>query len=157
MRYFFLLTFPLYVIDQVTKLTVLRRIEFGDFIPVIPGFFNLSHVYNTGAAFGMFKGNNVPFIILSAAALAALAWMGWKMHFPGKISRIAAALLASGVMGNLTDRLMHGHVIDFLDFHVGSWHWPSFNVADSCICIAAGLFLIEAFTTPKTSERKVTS
>lgn len=149
MRLIALLTLPLYILDQITKFAILRHIDYGEFVTVIPGFFNLSHVYNTGAAFGMFKGNNIPFIILASVALAALAVMGFRRRFPSALSRTAAALLASGILGNLTDRLLHGHVVDFLDFYVRGWHWPSFNVADSCICIAAGLFLIEALFPPK--------
>ncbi len=145
LRYLALLTLPLYLADQLTKWAVLRNLRFGEVYGVIPGFFDLVHVTNTGAAFGMMKDNNLFFIILSAAALVGLAWFGHKNAFDTAANRTAAALLTSGILGNLTDRLIHGHVIDFLDFYYANWHWPAFNVADSCICVAAGLFLIGSF------------
>jgi signal peptidase II len=150
MKLLLLLTLPLYVLDQITKFLVLANIPTHVTIEVIPGFFNLVQVHNTGAAFGMFKDNNVFFIGLASVALVVLAVMARRGCFLDKPTRIGAALLASGVIGNLTDRILHGYVVDFLDV-ILPWygHWPAFNVADSCICVAAGLFLISAFITPK--------
>lgn len=145
MRLFLLLTLPLYALDQLTKWLVLRRLEHGDGFPVIDGFFNLVHVRNTGAAFGSFSDSNSFFIGLSAVTLGVLAVCAWRRLFTEPLTQIGVALLASGVLGNLTDRIAHGHVIDFLDFHLGEHHWPAFNVADSCICIAAGLFVLGSF------------
>ena len=136
--------------DQLTKLMVIRNIPFQDSIVVIPGFFSVTHVYNTGAAFGMMHDSNGFFIILSAVAFVGLIVM--RRHFTGYLMTAGWALLLSGILGNLTDRLRLGHVVDFLDFQFGSYHWPSFNVADSCICIAAGLFLLSSFQTPSTSK-----
>jgi len=141
-RLFLLLTLPLYVLDQWTKWLVIRHIEFGDGFAVINGLFDLVHVHNTGAAFGSFGNSNTFFIFLSAATLCVLAVCAWRGLFRERFARIGVALLASGVLGNLTDRVIHRHVIDFLDFYVGRHHWPAFNVADSCICIAAGLFIL---------------
>jgi signal peptidase II len=134
------------LLDQASKMLVLHFIPFQESIPVIPGFFNLTHIYNTGAAFGMLHDSNLFFIILSAGAFIAL--VGTKRHFEGGLMHWGWMLLLSGIIGNVTDRLKYGHVIDFLDFQIGSYHWPSFNVADSCICIAAGLFLLSSFFTP---------
>jgi signal peptidase II len=141
-----LLTLPLYLLDQVTKWLVVRFISTDEFIPVIPGFFNLVQVHNTGAAFGMFKNNNLFFMVLSCAALVALTVLARRGCFMDAPTRLGAALLASGVLGNLTDRILHGYVIDFLDV-ILPWygHWPAFNIADSAICIAAALFLISGF------------
>lgn len=139
------LTLPLYALDQLTKWLVLRFVGPEDMIPVIPGFFHLVQVHNTGAAFGMLADNNRFFIGLSTVALVALGVFWRRGAFRERWVRIGAALLAAGILGNLTDRLLHHFVVDFLlfDLHVPFANpWPAFNVADSCICIAAALFAI---------------
>ena len=94
----------------------------------------------------MLRDNNLFFVILSFSALIILALLTWKDVFVDWTSRWAGALLVAGVAGNLTDRLLHGHVVDFLDV-ILPWYgrWPAFNVADSCICVAAGLFILGSF------------
>jgi signal peptidase II len=146
MKLLLFLSLPLYLLDQVTKWLVLRFISTDEFVPVIPGFFYLVQVHNTGAAFGMLKDNNLFFTILATAALILVAVFARRGAFADAPSRFGAALLVSGVLGNLTDRILHGYVIDFLDV-VLPWygHWPAFNVADSAICGAATLFLISGF------------
>jgi signal peptidase II len=146
------ITLPLYLLDQVTKWLVLRFISTDEFVPVIPGFFYLVQVHNTGAAFGMLKNNNLFFMILASFALILVAVLARRGAFADASSRVGAALLVSGVLGNLTDRILHGYVIDFLDV-ILPWygHWPAFNVADSAICGAAALFLISGFLA---SEKK---
>ena len=142
------LTLPLYALDQLTKWWIIRRYELGDEEPIIPGFFSLVYFINTGSAFGMFKDGNTFFIVLSFVALAVIVGSFVRGAIVDPLSRIGAALLAAGVLGNLTDRLIHGHVIDFLlfDLHIRFANpWPAFNVADSCICIAVGLFIIASF------------
>lgn len=145
MKLFLAITVPFYILDQVTKVLVLKYIGTEDVIPVIPGFFNLVQVHNTGAAFGMLSNNNALFMALLIGALIGVAILWKKGVFKDKPSQIAAALLLAGIAGNLTDRILHGFVVDFLDF-ILPWygHWPSFNVADSCICVAAGLFIISS-------------
>jgi signal peptidase II len=145
MKFWLLISLPFYFMDQFTKALVLRHISADETIPVIPGFFNLVQVHNTGAAFGMLKDNNLFFMVLSFSALIILVVLEWKGAFTDWTSRWAAALLVAGVAGNLTDRILHGHVVDFLDF-VLPWYgrWPAFNVADSCICVAAGLFILSS-------------
>lgn len=140
----------LLMLDQGSKLYVVRFISFQETIPVIPGFFNLTHLYNTGAAFGMLRDRNLIFVIFSSLAFAALILM--RRHFAGGVLRTGWVLLLSGILGNVTDRLRVGHVVDFLDFQFGTYHWPSFNVADSCICIAAGLFLLGSFQSPHRAD-----
>jgi signal peptidase II len=146
MKLLLFITLPLYLLDQVTKWLVLRFISTDEFVPVIPGFFYLVQVHNTGAAFGMLKDNNLFFMLLALAALVLVAVFARRGAFADAPSRFGAALLVSGVLGNLTDRILHGYVVDFLDV-VLPWygHWPAFNVADSAICVAAGLFLISGF------------
>jgi len=134
------------LLDQFTKILVLRFIPFQESIPVIPNFFCLTHVYNTGAAFGMLHDSNLFFVILATVAFVALIVM--RKHFQGVLMQTGWILLMAGIIGNVTDRLRLGHVVDFLDFQFGSYHWPSFNVADSCICIAAALFLLNSFQSP---------
>lgn len=131
------------LLDQGSKALVLRFVPFQESIPVIPGFFNLTHVYNTGAAFGMLHDSNLLFIIISSVAFIALIAM--RANFTGVMMQWGWVLLLAGIIGNVADRIRLGHVVDFLDFQLGNYHWPSFNVADSCICIAAGLFLLSSF------------
>ncbi len=152
-----LLTLPLYLIDQVTKAVVVRSFLHHEQSEVIPGFFNLVRVHNTGIAFGQFNEGssaNIIFTFIAVCALVAILIFWRRGHFPGKLNGTAVALLLSGILGNLTDRLWHGYVVDFLDFHIGQHHWPSFNVADSCICIAAGLLLIAAFRNQGDDDNK---
>lgn len=152
MRYLVLLGLPLYALDQFTKWLVRQNIPYGGEIPIIPGFFSLVHASNTGAAFSLFTGNNFFFVGLAIAALAVIIFLlardsraptaGQRLTH---LSKIAFGLLASGILGNLTDRLLRGAVTDFLHFYVSEYAWPSFNVADSCICIAAGLLIVGSF------------
>ena len=145
-----ILVICLYALDQVTKRLIVANFEPGyDTLQVVPGWFNIVFVVNTGAAFGSFKDSNAFFIAISAVTLVALLVFNWRGAFRDAWSRTGAALLISGILGNLTDRIFCRHVIDFLDFHAGEHHWPSFNVADSCICVAVALFLIGSFVEEK--------
>jgi signal peptidase II len=150
MRFIFFLSLPLYALDQWTKLMVLRSISPDEPRAVVPDFFNLVNVTNDGAAFGSFRGNNTFFIAISAIAFLV-------QRRPRDIWRDASlALLLAGILGNLTDRLLYGHVIDFLlfDLHIPYAHpWPAFNVADSCISIAVTLFVIHSFWQGKRPEK----
>lgn len=132
------------VADQATKWAVVHQIGFQESVPVIPGYFSLTHVYNTGAAFSMMHDSNRFFTILSLGVFAALIFL--RKHFSGLLMQWGWVLILSGILGNVTDRILRGHVVDFLDFQFGTYHWPAFNVADSCICVAAGLFLISGFS-----------
>ncbi|RFC43554.1 MAG: signal peptidase II [Verrucomicrobia bacterium] len=148
----------LYVLDQATKLwtagldlhqpgwlTLPQHVELGDHILVIPGVFHWVHFSNTGAAFGVMQDSNRFFIGLSIAAFTGLLWALRRNLFPGKLNFAAVLLLLSGILGNFTDRLLHGYVVDFLFFDFGFAPfnpWPAFNVADSCICVAVGLLLL---------------
>ena len=152
LRWFLFLTLPLYLADQATKWLVLQNIEMSEVVQIVPRVLNIVHVHNTGAAFGMLKDSNVFFILLACAALVVIGALAWKEAFSGTLTRIGAALLVSGILGNLTDRLLHGYVVDFLDV-ILPWygHWPAFNVADSCICVAAGLFILDGLLPKKTA------
>jgi signal peptidase II len=152
MRYLFFFGLPLFALDQLTKWLVRHNIPYGAEVPIIPGFFSLVHASNTGAAFSMFTGNNFFFIGLALAALAVVIFLLIRdSHAPkteqrlNNITKISFGLLASGILGNLTDRIFRGAVTDFLHFYINEYSWPSFNVADSCICIAAGLLILGSF------------
>ncbi len=155
MRYILGLLVPFYVLDQLTKFWICRKLEFGGEETIIPGFFHLVHWGNTGAAFSMMQGQGWFFIVLATAAIATMAWMAWKGHVRDALSKVAFSLLASGILGNLTDRLVHGHVIDFLLFYLHvpfANPWPAFNVADSCICVAAALLIWQSLHSEKISK-----
>jgi len=153
MKFILLLSFPLYALDQVTKWWVLRTVHPEERpVPVIHDFFYLVNVTNTGAAFGSFRNNNAFFIVLSCVALLVVAALLLRRRSTDALRDISLALLLAGILGNLTDRLLHGHVIDFLlfDLHIPFANpWPAFNVADSCICVAVVCFIVHSFRKPK--------
>jgi len=175
MKLLLYLSLPLYLLDQLTKLLIVRNFpappQPGRFIEVIPDFFNLVRVHNTGMAFGLFNQNPYANWIFGAIGLIALTGilLLWKKGaFPDRLTRVAAALLVSGILGNITDRVLpgRGYVVDFLDFQLPFYelidpasggHFPSFNVADSCICIAAGLLIISAFRPEKKPDDEAES
>jgi signal peptidase II len=148
------LSLPLYALDQLTKHWVLRSIDPYDARIVVPDFFHLVNVTNDGAAFGSFKGNNTFFLIISIIALVVVTILLVRPRRSDPWRDISLALLLAGVLGNLTDRLLHGHVIDFLLFNLHVRYadpWPAFNVADSCISVAVVLFIIHSFGKEKAS------
>lgn len=151
--------FPVIVIlDQVTKLVVIDRFRLGESIAVIPGFFSLTYVRNTGAAFGILATADpafrVPFFTLvPLIALGAIAYVfknirrdDWKMAS-------ALSMVIGGAVGNLIDRLRFGYVIDFLDFHWSyQYHFPAFNVADSAICVGVGILMLDLLRQDASAE-----
>ena len=152
MKFILFLSLPLYALDQWTKQTVLRFISPDEPRVLISDFFSLVNVTNTGAAFGSFRGNNTFFIAISSLALVVVVGLLLRARTPDRWRDLSLALLLAGIMGNLTDRLLYGHVIDFLlfDLHIPYAHpWPAFNVADSCISIAVVLFIIHSFRKEK--------
>ena len=158
MKFILFLTLPLYALDQLTKWLVLQHIAADQPWIVIPDIFYLIYVTNTGAAFGSFKNNNWFFIGLSAVALIVVLTMLLRRHVPDSWRDVSLGLLLAGVLGNLSDRLLHGAVIDFLlvNLHVPFAHpFPAFNVADSCICIAVFCFIVHSLRqgSPSTSKR----
>jgi signal peptidase II len=132
-----------YFLDQLTKFWVRVTFRQGQRWDLLP-FFSLNRVENTGAAFGIMTGQNLFFIVSSFAVLVLLVFAGrglpenWKSWF-------GQGFVWGGALGNLTDRLINGHVTDFLDFFLKEHHWPSFNVADSAITVGAGLLLLCTF------------
>ena len=164
MKYIFFLSLPLYALDQWTKYLVMRHVPAdGSAVPIFPksgGFLSLVNVTNTGAAFGSFKGNNTFFVALSCVALLVVVVLLVRRRPSDAWRDASLGLLLAGILGNLTDRLLHGHVIDFLlvNLHVPYANpWPAFNVADSCICIAVVCFIIHSFREKKTTPATPTA
>jgi signal peptidase II len=138
----------LIILDQITKALILQHMQQGDIIPVINGFFNISHVRNEGAAFGF--GSNfqdytriILFKILPVIACGWLVFLIWTTRENNKLQNVSYSLILSGAIGNLIDRFSYDYVVDFLDFYIGINHFPSFNVADSSITVGAFLLIID--------------
>ncbi|MCL2389470.1 MAG: signal peptidase II [Elusimicrobia bacterium] len=146
MKKYYILFFTILFLDQLTKHIVIRNIPYQGFIPVIgdgSGLFNLVFVKNTGVAFSAFTGNNTFFLVLaSLIVIAAITWALFNRARLSVLQLTALTFITSGGAGNVIDRILHGGVVDFLDFGIGSRRWPSFNVADSSICIGAALLFI---------------
>lgn len=147
---YLLFALGLVVLDQATKHLVARTVDLYESVTVIPGFFNITRIHNRGAIFGTFSRTNsdVVFALLTAASIAALAMVVWyffKTPATDRLMKVSLTLIMAGALGNQFDRLVRGHVIDFLDFHIGTAHWPFFNAADSCISIGACLMLVTLF------------
>jgi signal peptidase II len=154
MRLILFLSLPLYALDQWTKQVILRFISPDEPRVLISDFFSLVNVTNTGAAFGSFTGNNIFFVVISSVALVVVFGLLLRARTHDRWRDVSLALLLAGILGNLTDRLLYGHVIDFLlfDLHVPYAHpWPAFNVADSCISVAVVLFIIHSFWKQKSA------
>ncbi|HHL39529.1 MAG TPA: signal peptidase II [Deltaproteobacteria bacterium] len=131
------------VVDQLVKLLVISRLALHDVVEVVPGFFNLVHVRNPGAAFSILSdGGMVRTVFLVAVTAAALVVIAFLLRSAtDRLTVAALSLVAGGAVGNLIDRLRFGEVVDFLDFHAGPYHWPAFNVADSAITVGVVLAL----------------
>jgi signal peptidase II len=144
-----------YVADQLTKLWVVLRMPLGTYyesdgsIAVIRGFWYFVHVGNTGAAWSMFSG--APFALALLAGITLLAIFFWRhtLGLHNRVAQVAFGLLCGGIAGNLTDRLAHGHVVDFIDLHFGTYVYPTFNVADSGICVGVFLYIWQSLRSPE--------
>ncbi len=133
------------LIDQVTKITIEKRFEFGDVVTVTD-FFNLVLTYNKGAAFSFLataSGWQGGFLILVALAASVFILYLLARHGHQRLFALALAMILGGAIGNVIDRITYGHVIDFLDFHWAGWHWPAFNLADSAIVGGAALLIVD--------------
>ena len=174
------ISLPLYILDQVTKWWIVLTKVQGEVHPVIPGVFNIMRVHNQGVAWGMGNGSSwapVLFLLVLPAALVGISFLWKKGVFPGKLGLTSFILLVAGIVGNLTDRLLQGfwldkpqarsfmdklldgYVVDFLDVTIPfiDYRWPTFNVADSCIVIAAVcLFLTSFYEENKPAKGKTT-
>ena len=138
----FILGVLILLLDQWTKSLVKTNLFYGESIPIIDGFFNLVFIKNDGAAWNIMSGQRLILVLISSLILLFLILKGYEFFSAKKIHRIAYGMLLGGISGNLVDRILTGKVIDFLDFQIGTYHYPSFNIADACICVAVILYFI---------------
>ena len=141
------------VLDQLTKLWIMKVLPLYSQKIIIPGFFNIVHVTNTGAAFGILAGEKamwrqVFFITVAVIALVVICIAYRQIKSQGLLFVTAIGFIAGGAIGNLIDRLRFGAVVDFLDFYVQTHHWPAFNIADSAILVGVGLFIVGSIFKP---------
>jgi signal peptidase II len=146
LRFLYLgLSLFLFAMDRLSKSVVVARLPLYDSVPVIPDFFHLTHVANTGALFGLMAGLASPLrgiIFITIPVLAILLILLFQFRTEGREFpvQVGLSLILGGAMGNLYDRIVYGHVVDFLDFSLAGHHWPAFNLADSSICL--GVFTL---------------
>jgi signal peptidase II len=139
------------ILDRLSKYFVDRHLNPGSSITVVPKVFRITHVLNTGAAFSMFAESTSPetvrncLILFSVFAVIVVFVMLWRAGTTINPTSVALALILGGALGNLYDRIRYHFVIDFLEVHIVHYHWPDFNIADSCIVIGACLLLLEIF------------
>jgi signal peptidase II len=136
------------VSDQATKALVRSSLALGDSRNIIPGFLDLTHVQNTGAAFGLLNNVDVPYksvlmIVVAAIALIAIAMYGTQLGFEDRLARFGLALILGGAFGNLIDRALVGHVVDFVDVYWRGVHFWAFNVADAAITVGAAAVILD--------------
>lgn len=147
-----LLVLLVLVLDQLSKWYFNTSYSYGEVRPVIAGFFNFTLLYNPGAAFSFLAdAGGWQRHLFSALGVGVSVWLGWglyKRHF-SYLMGLAAALIIGGALGNVIDRLLFGHVIDFIQLHYRHWYYPAFNIADSAICIGAALMVLDSFRAPK--------
>lgn len=143
-------------LDRATKILIERTVPLYDSFNVIPGFFDIVHTKNPGAAFGMFADSDHPLrtLLLIGVSLVVLVFVGWmvlKPDKPGshtsKMTLLGLSLVLGGALGNMYDRIMYGMVTDFLEFYLGQYRFAAFNVADSAITTGAGLLILEMWLT----------
>jgi signal peptidase II len=135
-------------VDQITKAAVRAKLPLGDSHPIIDGFLDLTHVQNTGAAFGLLNAADFPYkplmmIGIAALALVAIAAYASQLGFHERLARFGLALILGGAFGNLIDRALVGHVVDFVDVYWGAAHFWAFNVADAAITVGAAFVLLD--------------
>lgn len=148
---FFVVIALVIIADQASKFFIVSNLQPGESIPVISGLFDLSLTFNRGAAFGFLSGlpdgtREIVLTLASTIALLVVLYFLLNEYYSDVIGQIALASVVGGGLGNFIDRCRIGMVVDFLDFYIGAQHWPAFNVADSCICVAVVVLL---FRRPK--------
>lgn len=145
------------MIDQTTKSWAVSRLRFDGPMEVIPGFLNFSYAYNTGVAFSLLSDNGDPgrWGLSMVGIIAGILVLFFFWRTPRSDDRMLGSLvlLLAGIIGNVTDRIRLGFVIDFIDVQFGSWHYPTFNVADISICVGAGLMIIDTFFSKKDKKK----
>lgn len=144
------------VLDQVTKSLIIARFPKGGFAQIIPGFFDIFHAHNEGAAFGLFKGNPVLFfLVVSTLAIGFILYYFIQLERHQVLMAASLSLILGGALGNLLDRLRHGFVVDFLRFFIGDHSWPTFNVADIAIVVGVAAFAADMIRTEMRVRRSM--
>lgn len=138
----------LLLLDQIVKAVAIQKLKGMPPVEILP-VFNLAYVENRGCAWGMFQGQVWPLAVFAAIALVLLVWKRKSIFPSGAWGYVAEHLLYAGILGNLIDRVYYRFVVDMLDFHWGIHHFPCFNVADSCITVAAGILIATSFFNSK--------
>ena len=152
-RWPFAITLVAVIADQLSKNWFVEHYELYESRVVIPGFFRFTRTFNTGAAFSLFKDHPEILTLISVVVFGLMVVFRTKLFANTKTEQIAFGLIAGGIIGNLTDRMQYGHVIDFIHWYVGEYSWPIFNIADSCICVGVGLYMFSGFQKdPKVSK-----
>lgn len=149
---YFLIALIVFLIDQGTKYVIATRLEIAEQIPVINDFFIITSHRNRGAAFGILEGQQWFFILITVIVVIGIVWYLNKARKTRKLLPTALALVLGGAVGNFLDRLLNGEVVDFLMFNFGSYTFPIFNVADSCIVIGVGLIILDTLRDMKGGE-----
>ncbi|MCF6154125.1 MAG: signal peptidase II [Candidatus Brocadia sp.] len=141
------------IVDIVSKWVVFSKLDEFEKVNLIPGLINILQSKNEGVVFGLFPGKNNAFVIFSIIAIAAIIYIYMKSDKSLFASNFALGLILAGAAGNLWDRIWYGYVRDFIDLHIGDkYHWPTFNVADSLICVGISLMVFASFSAPKLKE-----
>jgi signal peptidase II len=152
-----------FVLDRVTKVWIERNVSVYDTFNVIPGFFDIVHTKNRGAAFGMFADGDSPIrtFLLIGVSIAVLLFISFALlrpREPGahvtRLTLYGLSLVMGGALGNIYDRIVHGMVTDFLEFYLGSYRFAAFNIADSAISVGAGLLVLDMWRTRKQPNLK---
>jgi signal peptidase II len=144
----------LVILDQASKMLVVRYIPEHDIIPIIPYIFNLTYLNNPGAAWGILAGKGNLLLAFAIVVFAGIIYFlralceGWTERY------FALFMVLSGIVGNSIDRVWHGQVVDFLDFYIKDYHWPSFNVADSAITVGVTIFIISSLFRPQAPKKE---
>lgn len=149
---YYLIALIVFLIDQGTKYLIVTRLELQEQIPVIGNFFLITSHRNRGAAFGILEGQQWFFFIVTAIVVAGIVWYLNKAKATRKLLPTALGLVLGGALGNFLDRMLAGEVVDFLQFNFGTYTFPIFNVADSCIVIGVGLIILDSLRDLKGGE-----
>ncbi len=149
LRFYILIASGVFLLDRITKAMALRKLRFRGPIEIIPNFFDLTYVQNSGIAFGLFResswaGKSFLLSVIAVVTMAVVVYYTRKIPRDKKYVHTALALILGGILGNLFDRIRDGYVIDFLDLHWYEYYWPTFNIADSAITVSMVLLTIYA-------------
>ncbi len=157
--FMFLTAGGVFLLDRLTKGLIEARLSVWDTHVVIPHFFNIVHTKNRGIAFGIMNdsaeaSHTLALAVVSATVLVFIVYMMWRLTKDAStVLRFGFALVLGGALGNLWDRALAGSVTDFLEFYIGPYVWPAFNVADSAICVGAGLLILDTLRSRRQEAR----